>query len=164
MLLTLAASVVCLVPTFQAPAKPPEVRGQPAATAPATTQEAWNGAVTLPGGVELKFLATLIGDKGTIDIPMQGAMGLDLSDVASDGKSVKFVLRPPGASEAAWAHFEAAVADDGNTATGLLKQGGGEFPLKMTRAAAGEKSAELKRPQEPKPPFPYSQRDVTYKA
>ncbi len=163
MLVATALSLLCLVPTAQPLANQPVPPAKPATvTAPAGSPEVWMGSISMPGGVELEFTASLNGSTGTIDIPMQGAKGLELADVLSDAKIVRFVLKPPGAPENAWAHFEAAVAEDGKSASGLLKQAGMELPLKMKHASAGEKPAELKRPQEPKPPYPYAEREVSY--
>ncbi len=132
------------------------------ASVPAAAPERWNGTVSLPGGANLSFSVVLTGGSGTIDIPMQGAKGLALSDVAGDGKSLKFTLKVPGAGEAGWARFEAVIDPDGLTANGQLHQAGMDLPLKMTKAKDGEAAPTLKRPQEPNPPFPYAQREVGY--
>jgi len=116
----------------------------------------WLGIVELPGGTNLEFSVELEKDSGTISIPMQNAKDLPLSDVSVTDKALKFSIRSAGAV------WEMVVSDDGKSATGVLKQGG-EFKTTMKRLAAGETAVkELKRPQEPKPPFPYASVEVTF--
>ncbi len=157
-MLRTACVALCLLASVS-----PVAQGQAAAAVvPVAASENWNGSVSLPGGGKLDFSVVLTGTGGTIDIPQQGASGLALVDVTADGKVVKFTLKPPGAPEAAAAKFEATVEADGQTASGSLHQAGMDLPLKMTKAKEGEGKKELKRPQEPKAPFPYNEREVTY--
>ena len=117
----------------------------------------WTGSVELPGALKLDFSVELGKDSGTISIPMQGAKDLPLDDVSVSDKELKFSIKQSGA------FWELKVADDGKSATGVLKQGGAELKTTMKRLAAGETAAkELKRPQEPKPPFPYESVEVTF--
>ncbi|MFN0009837.1 MAG: alpha/beta hydrolase family protein [Planctomycetota bacterium] len=116
----------------------------------------WSGVVELPGGTKLEFSVELKKDSGTISIPMQGAKDMPLSGVSVTDKELKFSIPEVGAS------WELAIADDGQTATGVLRQGA-ELKTTMTRLAAGEAPAkELVRPQEPKPPFPYDAHEVEF--
>ncbi len=116
----------------------------------------WTGAVELPGGMKLEFSVDLKKNTGTISIPMQGVKDLALSDVAATDKELRFSIKAAGAV------WELAVAPDGTTASGVLKQGG-EFKTTMKRLAAGESaSKELKRPQHPKPPYPYETIEVYF--
>ncbi len=123
---------------------------------PADERATWTGTVELPGGMKLDFSVELGKDSGTISIPLQGAKDLPLSGVSVTDKELKFGIASAGA---AW---EMKVSDDGKSATGVLKQGG-EFKTTMKRLAAGESAAkELKRPQEPKAPFPYEALEVSF--
>jgi len=116
----------------------------------------WSGAVDLPGNQQLEFSVELEHGAGTISIPMQRAVDLPLADVVVTDKQLKFAIPSVGAS------WVLDVADDGKTATGVLKQGG-EFPTTMRRLAADESVAKtLVRPQEPKPPFPYDVQEVQF--
>lgn len=94
---------------------------------------------------------------------MQGLKDGALRDVSRDGATgvTKFTLGLPQMPQPAWAHFEVTVGKDGSSAQGSMKQGGGTFVVQMGKLAEGE-SGEPKRPQEPKAPFPYSAREVTY--
>lgn len=116
----------------------------------------WSGAVELPGGVKLEFSVALKKDSGTISIPVQGVKDMSLSDVSVTDKELKFSIKQAGAV------WEMKVADDGKTASGVLKQGA-EFKTTLKRLAPGESAVkELKRPQEPKPPFPYETVEVYF--
>lgn len=127
----------------------------PAGSTAALEPSNWAGAIELPGGIKLDFSVALTDDAGTISIPMQGAKDIALTDVSTADHMLKFVIVPPGAPEAAKARFELKISEDGKSAEGLLHQSGGQFPVKATRLAEGEKPKGMSRPQEPKPPFAY---------
>ena len=55
--------------------------------------------------------------------------------------------------------FDGTMSADGDTLTGTWTQGPGKLPLVLTRT---DKLPEVRRPQEPKAPFPYTAEDVTY--
>lgn len=114
----------------------------------------WSGNVELPGGITLDFSVNLTADAGTISIPMQGVKDVPLQKVRVSPKELKFSIEKAGAD------WEMTIAEGGQTATGVLKQGG-SFKSTLKRLGAGESASELKRPQEPKPPFPYDAVDVT---
>lgn len=125
--------------------------------APAEPQR-WEGSVELPGGQKLNFEVSLEKDAGTISIPAQGAKDLALTSVAI-GEKITFTLALPNA--AANAVWEFTPSADGKTAEGTLKQMGQEFKSTMKALAPGEAAKGSNRPQEPKPPFPYTSEDVT---
>lgn len=124
----------------------------------------WKGAIELPGGMSLDFTIVLPAEgSGTISIPMQGAKDVPLSSTSVEGKSLRFVLAPPGAPEAAHAKFDLTIAEDGQSATGTLNQMGHSLPVKMERITGAQVAdTEPKRPQTPKPPFPYDEREITF--
>lgn len=129
---------------------------------PAEAQH-WKGVIELPTGMKLDFTVALGPEGGTVSIPLQGAKDLPLKESTTEGASLRFTLAPPGAPEAAWAKFDLTIADDGNTASGQLHQVGQQFPVSMTRITAEDvASAGPKRPQTPKPPFPYEERDARF--
>lgn len=124
----------------------------------ATDAVSWSGAVELPGGMKLEFSVALRTDEGTITIPAQGVKDLPLSDVKTSASELRFSIKAAGAV------WEMKVSDDGQTATGVLKQGG-EFKTTLRRLAPGESASKtLKRPQEPVPPLPYVAEDVTFES
>ncbi len=129
--------------------------GPPAGAAPADFAGHWEGTIALPG-TELGLLIDLaLRDgawSGTADIPMQGAKGLALAGVRAVGDSLVFALAGvPGDPT-----FR-GVRGDGQV-TGTFTQGGQSFPFRLGREAI----AAPRRPQEPKPPFPYRAEEVGY--
>lgn len=148
-------------PVAVAPAPAPEPAPAPA------LPETWVGTIEMMGA-SLDIIARLEPDpdkpgtwRGRLDIPMQGVKDFPLQDVDLDAEGLEFTLAPPGGTEAQRAVFVAAREPDAATAAGELNQNGMSFPLKLRRLAPGE-SPELgpKRPQEPRPPFPYATREV----
>ncbi len=118
----------------------------------------WEGVIQVPG-IELRVSVDLAQkDKalsGTIDIPQQGAKGLPLDAVAlpaeAEGK-VHFAIRGvPGAPT-----FDGTLA--GSEIQGTFSQGGQSFPFHLGREVVPPPA----RPQEPKPPFPYTAEEVHY--
>ena len=125
--------------------------------APIEAPVTWTGVVELPGGDRLDFSVELTADRGTISIPVQKTKDLALSKVVVNEHELRFSILLAGAT------WEMKVAEDGRSATGVLKQNGGEFKTTMKRLAPGQTVAkELVRPQEPKPPLPYTVTDVKF--
>lgn len=146
-------------PPAAAPASPP-AETTPAAADP----ERWSGSISLPGGATLDFLMAVTRAKApsaTMSIPMQGLKDGALREVTLTDITMKFTLGLANMPKPSWAHFSVKLADDGKSASGTMKQAGGEFPVTMRRLAKGE-TGEVARPQNPKPPFPYTTREVTY--
>jgi hypothetical protein len=146
-------------------ATPPPAPPAPAPMPPPSPGEAgggsdfrghWEGTVELPNqklSLRLDLSKQDTTWSGTVDSPEQGANGLHLSDIHVTGNEIRFGCNDiPGN-----ALFEAKL--DGGRLTGTLKQAGMIFPLSMSR----EKIAQPRRPQEPKPPFPYKEETVSYK-
>lgn len=139
--------------------KPSETK---AVASDAIAGDTWAGPITLPSGITLDFSVNLAETSGTISIPAQGAKDLPLTDVSTADGRLRFTLKPPGAPEVAWARFDLKIGADGTSAEGVLRQNGGEFPVKVTKLAPGEAPKAHARPQEPKPPYPYELEDVTF--
>jgi len=92
---------------------------------------------------------------GTLDSPDQGAYGLPLSAVeATGGDSVRFELRMAGGE------YTGQLSADGASIEGSWSQGGGRLPLRLERSTV--EATAPKRPQEPRPPFPYAAEDVAF--
>jgi len=126
-----------------------------------TAAGVWNGAISLPGA-ELIVSVNLQqkddgGWTGTIDIPMQNAKGLPLSNIAIEGASISFsIAGVPGDPT-----FKGKLSEDGSAISGDFTQGPGKFMFKLTRSQTG-RAAALNRPQEPQPPFPYDAEEVSF--
>ena len=115
----------------------------------------WTGTLDV-GGVELRIVVHLTrtesGLTATMDSPDQGATGLPVTSAKVDDGTLALELKNLGASyDGTW--------DAGKRAfVGEWQQGGASLPLTLR---AG-KPAEVRRPQEPKPPFPYASEEVTF--
>lgn len=121
----------------------------------------WEGHIEIPGAPLLvKVVLEREADawQGTIDIPAQGAEALPLFRIsvgnAGDGaQRVEFAIRGvPGGPT-----FRGRL--EGGEILGEFEQGGATFPFKLGRQAAA-----VKRPQEPRPPFPYASEDVRFES
>lgn len=89
----------------------------------------------------------------TLDSPAQGAKDIPCESIEVKGDSVK--IRMPLLQ----ATFAGVFEQDGNAIRGVFKQGI-TIPLLLTRTTEDE--CKLYRPQEPKPPFVYNSREVTF--
>ena len=120
----------------------------------------WEGQIEIPGQPIPVKVDLAINDSdwsGTIDIPTQGAKGLPLTDihvVEKDGSlHVKFSIRGiPGNPT-----FDGELKD--GAIRGPFSQGGATFSFRLSR---DEVVSDPKRPQEPKPPFPYNIEEVAF--
>ena len=120
----------------------------------------WQGSLR-PGDapVELRLVLHVTSSdavgalNATLDSIDQGAKGIPASSVRLDKGVVRLEL------SAIKATFEGKLSADGAEITGTWKQGAVEAPLIFRRLAAAPKVA---RPQEPKPPFPYQVREVSF--
>ena len=119
----------------------------------------WAGALDV-GAVKLRLVVHITrGDDGalraTMDSIDQSAMGIPIDIVTFDGKALRLELTSLRAG------FDGTLDESSNRLTGSWKQSGVTLPLQLDRA---EDASSLipKRPQEPKPPFPYDSRDVSF--
>jgi pimeloyl-ACP methyl ester carboxylesterase len=126
---------------------------------PARVVGDWTGALQV-GAMKLRLVLHITRGadgvlRATMDSIDQNALGIPIDDITFDGTVLRAELRGIRAS------YEATVDPTATTLTGNWKQSGTSLPLVMART---DDAASLlpKRPQEPKPPFPYQSRDVTY--
>ena len=87
----------------------------------------------------------------TMDSPDQGAKNIKIGPATFSNGSLR-ILAPMMLGE-----YNGTWQND-TTITGTWKQGGQTFPLDLTRL---KQQFALNRPQEPKPPFPYTETEVT---
>ncbi|MGH7178809.1 MAG: alpha/beta hydrolase family protein, partial [Tepidisphaeraceae bacterium] len=129
------------------------VSGTP--TQPTDASGHWEGRIDIPGmGLVVRVDLTHDADKwsGTIDIPQQGARGLRLSSIVIEGADISFSIRGlPGSPT-----FAGKL--DAGRISGTFTQRGMKLPFALGR----EKVAARVRPQDPKPPLPYRQENVTF--
>lgn len=117
----------------------------------------WLGTLNI-STVQLRIVFHIKNENGnltaTMDSPDQGAKGIPVNQVVyKDGKLVLDVKAVRGT-------YEGKLNSDKTELDGNWKQAGMILPLKLKKV---DKVEEAKRPQEPKPPFPYEVKDVSYK-
>lgn len=120
---------------------------------PEPTTGDWHGAIQVPGQ-PIEVGVSFTGDgAATIDIPSQGLRAVALKDVRSDRGGVEFAIPDIPGDPVFRGRYEP------DRITGDFTQSGQSLPLTLERG----KVADVARPQEPKPPFPYESEDVTYR-
>lgn len=118
----------------------------------------WKGAIELPNQagkleVSLHFVEEGGALKGVVDIPAQGAKALPLEGIGVEGSKVRCSIAGiPGAPT-----FDGALESE--EIRGTFTQGGLSMPFRLARGATEPLP---KRPQEPRPPFPYTAEEATY--
>jgi hypothetical protein len=95
----------------------------------------WRGSLTV-AGVTLDFtiLFSRSGNTqmlGTIDIPSQGASGIRLGNIKTEGSKISFVIDDPGAQGSPT--FEGELNDAGKTIAGTFSQSGYEGTFSMDK-------------------------------
>ena len=139
----LLCCLLALVPGLARAAEPPAVAGH------------WEGEIELPTA-KLQIMVDLTQEagawKGDIDIPQQGAKDLPLEGITVEGSKVRFAIQGiPGAPT-----FDGTL--ENGAIRGAFSQGGGSVPFRLGREAVEV----ARKPQEPKPPFPYTSEEVSY--
>jgi hypothetical protein len=82
-----------------------------------------------------------------MDSPDQGAKGIAVSKVQVDGSKVLLEVAAAAGS------YNGTMAAEGTSIDGSWNQSGQGFPVLLTKQAG---AFALERPQEPRPPFPYT--------
>lgn len=117
----------------------------------------WQGSLHI-GPMELRILLKLkqgedVSITGTMVSIDQGAKDIPISSVAQTEEQVRVAVDKIGGL------FEGQLNEAQSDIKGQWKQGGRSFPIVFKRLA---EEPVLKRPQEPKPPFPYVVEEVTF--
>ena len=118
----------------------------------------WTGRLKVQG-MELRIVFNISFNQKdslivTLDSPDQGAKGITTSKSVLTNDSLIVKVKAIGGS------YKGVFNAELNLLKGAWKQGGMVFPLDLERQ---EKQVELNRPQEPKPPFPYTEKEVVFK-
>lgn len=113
----------------------------------------WSGSIDV-GAANLPLVFHIsdapAGLTATMDSPAQGAKGIPVDSVSCEGMTVRMAIVKLGVTiEGMWR---------GDTMTTVFRQSGLELPLVLTRGA----EAEVRRPQEPEPPYPYVCEEVSF--
>ncbi|NBV45915.1 MAG: alpha/beta hydrolase [Planctomycetia bacterium] len=126
---------------------------------PPTPDEVWTG--TLNAVVQklvLQFRVTN-GAGGRRRVRMDSItqeVGGFRADLSIDGQ--RHSIKVP----AVRGEFSGELSADGTTLTGTWKQAGASLPLVLTKGAAATVPPAKRRPQTPRPPFPYTAAPVTF--
>jgi pimeloyl-ACP methyl ester carboxylesterase len=118
----------------------------------------WKGTLDV-GSIKLDLILHIALEpdgktlSGTMDSPDQGASGLKLDSVTSDGPKFSFVLKRGNIV------YAGNLNGDGTKMSGTFTQGS-SLPLDFSRAT-GPIAAKT-RPQDPKKPYPYKEEDVSF--
>ncbi len=115
----------------------------------------WKGRLVVPGGsLRAVFRIAKQSDgsvAATMDSPDQMVVGLPVSKVSAQGKTVTLMVT-------AGARYTGTLTRPG-AMSGTWEQHGLKFPLDLKRTGPATLQT---RPQDPKPPFPYKSVDVTF--
>lgn len=117
----------------------------------------WSGVLDV-GAAKLTLVLHVTAAAGgltaKLDSPDQGATGIPVDTVTFQDGTLKFEMKSLMAS------FEGTLNKEGTEIAGQFSQGGRSFPLALTRGIQAKEAP--KRPQEPKPPYPYREEEVSY--
>ncbi len=122
-------------------------------------EQIWEGKLALNAGIGLRFVLHVAktedgGTVATLDSPDEGLKGLKLSSVILDKSQFSFDLKVSAA------RYEGRLNAEGTEVTGHFLQRGAKLPLSFKKT---DKITEIRRPQTPKPPFPYTVKELTYR-
>lgn len=142
----IAASILGTVAVAVSPAQATTSAGDLAGT--------WEGPLAVSGqSIRIVFRIRPDGT-AVMDSPDQGARDIPVETPTVEGGVVRLTVPALGG------RFEGRRSEHGSVLTGVLAQGGVTLPLVLTRTSATV--AELVRPQNPVPPFPYRAEEVTF--
>jgi len=118
----------------------------------------WQGTLKVQS-LELRIVFHLQTDslgalKATMDSPDQGAKGIPVDKVIVRQDSISLAVAVAAGG------YRGFIQPGDSIITGIWSQGGLSLPLDLHRIL---EVAQLRRPQEPKPPFPYEIEEVSYK-
>ena len=128
-----------------------------AATPVSNLEGAWEGALDI-GATKLRLAlkvtksadGALVAKFGSLD---QGAIDLLVDVISLKDGALHFEINRLQVV------FDGTLNKEGSEIAGQFKQGGASFPLTLKRVA---RPTTLNRPQEPKPPYPYDEEEVSY--
>lgn len=116
----------------------------------------WLGRISM-GAASLRLVLKVTRSGGahsaTLDSIDQGARDLKIDRIQFEGRDLQFEMTKLRAS------YSGKMSEDGKKISGTWKQGPQELPLDFEQTA---EAPAIRRPQEPKPPFPYCEEEVGY--
>lgn len=118
----------------------------------------WLGALDV-GSVKLRLALHVEkkddGSLGAVLDSIDQKAKIPVDTVTFEGRTLRLTLKAIGGA------YEGTLNADGSALQGTWSQGGQSLPLTLDRQ---EKAFTLNRPQEPKAPFPYTSREVTFQS
>ena len=120
----------------------------------------WQGNLNIQAN-EIPVIFHIVKDSAgkltaSFDSPVQKAYNLPCSEVIAKGDSVIFMM------PILKGKFAGLLSEDKNQITGSWYQGAGSLPLTLNKTSNAIILKEIKRPQTPRPPYPYNSEDVEY--
>ncbi len=123
-------------------------------------EQVWEGAIQISDALQIRVLVRVqpategLAASATLDVPDQGARGLKIQEfkLAEDAFS--------GSLTGINTKISGTFNDDRTGWDGTWTQNGRTFPLTLERV---ESETPTRRPQTPKPPFPYDIEEVSYR-
>ena len=117
----------------------------------------WEGKLKV-SGTELRIIFKILGNPdgtltATLDSPDQGATGIPVEEIIFKDNTLHLEIKSAGII------YEGKAGENFSVVEGELKQSGQVFPLTVKRI---NETMEILRPQEPKKPYPYIERQVEY--
>ena len=117
----------------------------------------WQGTLSVQG-MNLRVIFTVAAAPdgkltATMDSPDQGAAGIPVDSVTNVGGKLSFLMPKISGT------FTGLFEQGNRSIEGTWTQHGMAFPLTLAKV---ESKPEVKRPQEPKKPYPYDEEEVTY--
>jgi uncharacterized protein len=127
------------------------------AQAEPTIEGKWLGTLTF-SGTDLRVVFNIAKNPDgnlitTLDSPDQGAKDIPVEETSFQDNHLHLTIKAIGGS------FDGDIDAQYSVITGTWNQNGVSLPLILKRT---DKVAELVRPQDPVPPFPYDEREVSF--
>lgn len=117
----------------------------------------WQGSLKPTPVIELRLVLDITNAAGALGGVIlsvdQGGARIPITLLSEKDGAVRIEAQSVGGT------FEGKLSADGSEIAGAWKQGGGTLPLVFKRLAQAPK---FSRPQEPKPPFPYSVEEAAF--
>jgi pimeloyl-ACP methyl ester carboxylesterase len=143
-------------PLVLKPGEPAELAGP---EVPKELEGLWVGKLKIMLVIELRIVLRVekAGPEGRLkaylDSPDQNAKGIPVSTISLEKERVQFTAAAIGGT------FDGTLNEAKDEAAGSWSQAGRKWPLTLKKTTRLEES---RRPQHPKPPFPYRAEEVSY--
>ncbi|MEJ2614013.1 MAG: alpha/beta fold hydrolase [Ignavibacteriaceae bacterium] len=117
----------------------------------------WQGKLNVGGGKNFRIVFHISEEadslSGALDSPDQGAFGIPITSIETSSDSIRLNV------QSANGYYLGGLEKDSLKITGIWNQNGMSFPLTLKKI---NKVEEVKRPQEPKKPYPYKDEEVRF--